>query len=124
MCLHRPKEGLFQAQTSRYLSEFEEISRLGKGSYGNVFKVFSYFIFHTNNSSFKTVIIIGIHLIILQVLNKLDGQCYAVKKILIKQVSKEDCMKVNLQVFFILLIQKTIHDSLELILLFLCTLGS
>ncbi|XP_037611501.1 eukaryotic translation initiation factor 2-alpha kinase 1 isoform X1 [Sebastes umbrosus] len=62
----RPKEGLFQAQTSRYLSEFEEIFRLGKGSYGNVFKV----------------------------MNKLDGQFYAVKKILIKKVSKEDCMKV------------------------------
>ncbi|XP_072230200.1 eukaryotic translation initiation factor 2-alpha kinase 1 isoform X2 [Leuresthes tenuis] len=62
----RAKEGLFQAQTSRYLSEFEEICRLGKGSYGNVCKV----------------------------LNKLDGQYYAVKKILIKQVSKEDCMKV------------------------------
>lgn len=62
----RPIEGLFQAQTSRYLSEFEEICRLGKGSYGNVFKV----------------------------LNKLDGQFYAVKKILIKKVSKEDCMKV------------------------------
>lgn len=59
-------EGLFQAQTSRYLSEFEELCRLGKGSYGNVFKV----------------------------LNKLDGQFYAVKKILIKKVSKEDCMKV------------------------------
>ncbi|KAM4524024.1 eukaryotic translation initiation factor 2-alpha kinase 1 isoform 2-T2 [Odontesthes bonariensis] len=62
----RATEGLFQAQTSRYLSEFEEICRLGKGSYGNVCKV----------------------------LNKLDGQYYAVKKILIKQVSKEDCMKV------------------------------
>ncbi|XP_022598958.1 eukaryotic translation initiation factor 2-alpha kinase 1 isoform X1 [Seriola dumerili] len=62
----RPKEGLFQAQTSRYLSEFEEICRLGKGSYGNVFKV----------------------------MNKLDGQYYAVKKILIKNVSKDDCMKV------------------------------
>ena len=36
---YRPKEGLFQAQTSRYLSEFEEISRLGKGAYGKVFKV-------------------------------------------------------------------------------------
>ncbi|XP_037133735.1 eukaryotic translation initiation factor 2-alpha kinase 1 isoform X1 [Syngnathus acus] len=62
----RQKERLFQAQTSRYLSEFEEIGRIGKGSYGNVYKV----------------------------LNKLDGQCYAVKKILIKKVSKEDCMKV------------------------------
>ncbi|KAM9425497.1 eukaryotic translation initiation factor 2-alpha kinase 1 isoform 2-T2 [Pholidichthys leucotaenia] len=62
----RPKEGLFQAQTSRYLSEFEELCRLGKGSYGKVFKV----------------------------VNKLDGQYYAVKKILIKNVSKKDCMKV------------------------------
>ncbi|XP_078146756.1 eukaryotic translation initiation factor 2-alpha kinase 1 isoform X2 [Centroberyx gerrardi] len=62
----RPKEGLFQAQTSRYLSEFEEICRLGKGSYGKVFKV----------------------------TNKLDGQDYAVKKILIKNVSRDDCMKV------------------------------
>uniref|UniRef100_UPI0037E8D741 eukaryotic translation initiation factor 2-alpha kinase 1 n=1 Tax=Semicossyphus pulcher TaxID=241346 RepID=UPI0037E8D741 len=62
----RPKEGLFQAQTSRYLGEFEETCRLGKGSYGNVYKV----------------------------TNKLDGQCYAVKKILIKKVSKDDCMKV------------------------------
>ncbi|XP_037320438.2 eukaryotic translation initiation factor 2-alpha kinase 1 isoform X2 [Pungitius pungitius] len=62
----RPKEGLFQAQTSRYLSEFEEVLRLGKGSYGKVFKV----------------------------MNKLDGQFYAVKKILIRKVSKDDCMKV------------------------------
>ncbi|KAJ3607542.1 hypothetical protein NHX12_024593 [Muraenolepis orangiensis] len=62
----RPKEGLFQAQTSRYLSEFEEISRLGKGAYGKVLKV----------------------------TNKLDGQSYAVKKILIKNVSRHDCMKV------------------------------
>lgn len=62
----RTKDELFQAQTSRYLGEFEEVLRLGKGSYGNVFKV----------------------------MNKLDGQFYAVKKILIKKVSKEDCMKV------------------------------
>lgn len=62
----RPKEGLFQAQASRYLSEFEEMCRLGKGSYGKVFKV----------------------------INKLDGQYYAVKKILIRKVSKDDCMKV------------------------------
>ncbi|XP_029620831.1 eukaryotic translation initiation factor 2-alpha kinase 1 isoform X2 [Salmo trutta] len=62
----RPKASLFQAQTSRYLSEFEELSRLGKGSYGKVFKV----------------------------KNKLDGQKYAVKKILINNVSREDCMKV------------------------------
>ncbi|CAG04442.1 unnamed protein product, partial [Tetraodon nigroviridis] len=64
--LYRQKEGLFHGQISRYLSEFEEICRLGKGSYGNVFKV----------------------------KNKLDGQKYAVKKILIKKVSKDDCMKV------------------------------
>uniref|UniRef100_W5KKA7 Eukaryotic translation initiation factor 2-alpha kinase 1 n=1 Tax=Astyanax mexicanus TaxID=7994 RepID=W5KKA7_ASTMX len=62
----RTKDGLFQAQTSRYLSEFEEISTLGKGSYGRVFKV----------------------------KNKLDGQHYAVKKILIKNVSRDDCVKV------------------------------
>uniref|UniRef100_A0A8C8C338 Eukaryotic translation initiation factor 2-alpha kinase 1 n=1 Tax=Oncorhynchus tshawytscha TaxID=74940 RepID=A0A8C8C338_ONCTS len=62
----REQEGLFQAQTSRYLSEFEELSILGKGSYGKVFKV----------------------------KNKLDGQKYAVKKILIINVSREDCMKV------------------------------
>uniref|UniRef100_A0A671MU88 Eukaryotic translation initiation factor 2-alpha kinase 1 n=1 Tax=Sinocyclocheilus anshuiensis TaxID=1608454 RepID=A0A671MU88_9TELE len=58
--------GLFQAHTSRYLSEFEEIATLGKGSYGKVFKV----------------------------TNKLDGQEYAVKKILIKKVTRDDCMKV------------------------------
>ncbi|KAJ8413700.1 hypothetical protein AAFF_G00082070 [Aldrovandia affinis] len=62
----RSKDGLFQAQTSRYLSEFEEICGLGKGSYGKVFKV----------------------------TNKLDGQNYAVKKILIKNVTRDDCMKV------------------------------
>ncbi|KAK3529027.1 hypothetical protein QTP70_014420 [Hemibagrus guttatus] len=60
----RTKSGLFQ--TSRYLTEFEEISPLGKGSYGKVFKV----------------------------KNKLDGQDYAVKKILIKNVTRNDCMKV------------------------------
>uniref|UniRef100_A0A9J7Z1V2 Eukaryotic translation initiation factor 2-alpha kinase 1 n=1 Tax=Cyprinus carpio carpio TaxID=630221 RepID=A0A9J7Z1V2_CYPCA len=62
----RTRDGLFQAHTSRYLSEFEEIASLGKGSYGKVFKV----------------------------TNKLDGQEYAVKKILIKKVKREDCMKV------------------------------
>nr|XP_015215798.1 PREDICTED: eukaryotic translation initiation factor 2-alpha kinase 1 isoform X2 [Lepisosteus oculatus] len=62
----RSKEDLFQRQTSRYLSEFEEISKLGKGSYGKVFKV----------------------------KNKLDGQYYAVKKILIKKATRNDCMKV------------------------------
>ncbi|XP_038830660.1 eukaryotic translation initiation factor 2-alpha kinase 1-like isoform X1 [Salvelinus namaycush] len=66
----RPKEGLFLAQTSRYLSEFEELSRLGKGSYGKVFKV----------------------------KNKLDGQKYAVKKVLINNVSREDYMKVHREV--------------------------
>lgn len=30
-------------------------------------------------------------------MNKLDGQYYAVKKILIKKVSKDDCMKVRLR---------------------------
>ncbi|XP_026771179.2 eukaryotic translation initiation factor 2-alpha kinase 1 isoform X1 [Pangasianodon hypophthalmus] len=60
----RTKDGLFQ--TSRYLSEFDEISPLGRGSYGKVFKV----------------------------INKLDGQHYAVKKILIKNVTRNDCMKV------------------------------
>lgn len=35
----RTRDGLFQAHTSRYLSEFEEIASLGKGSYGKVFKV-------------------------------------------------------------------------------------
>lgn len=30
-----------------------------------------------------------------QVINKLDGQYYAVKKILIRKVSKDDCMKVS-----------------------------
>ncbi|XP_058261873.1 eukaryotic translation initiation factor 2-alpha kinase 1 isoform X4 [Hemibagrus wyckioides] len=60
----RTKSGLFQ--TSRYLTEFEEISPLGKGSYGKVFKV----------------------------KNKLDGQDYAIKKILIKNVTRNDCMKV------------------------------
>ncbi|XP_034564356.1 eukaryotic translation initiation factor 2-alpha kinase 1 isoform X2 [Notolabrus celidotus] len=62
----RPNDELFEAQTSRYLGEFEEACKLGKGSYGKVFKV----------------------------MNKLDGQFYAVKKILIKKVSKDDCMKV------------------------------
>lgn len=35
----RSKDALFQAQASRYLSEFDEIAALGKGSYGKVFKV-------------------------------------------------------------------------------------
>lgn len=38
--------------------------------------------------------------IISQVKNKMDGQYYAVKKILIKKVSKDDCMKVRLRCLF------------------------
>lgn len=64
--LNRAKDVLAEAQTSRYLNEFEEIAQLGKGGYGKVYKV----------------------------LNKLDGQFYAIKKILIKKVSRRDCKKV------------------------------
>lgn len=64
--LNRVKDVLAEAQTSRYLNEFEEISQLGKGGYGKVYKV----------------------------RNKLDGQFYAIKKILIKKVSRRDCKKV------------------------------
>ncbi|XP_075021297.1 eukaryotic translation initiation factor 2-alpha kinase 1 isoform X2 [Calonectris borealis] len=60
------KEILFEAQTSRYLNEFDEVARLGKGGYGKVYKV----------------------------RNKLDGQFYAVKKINIKKATRRDCMKV------------------------------
>ncbi|XP_058013567.1 eukaryotic translation initiation factor 2-alpha kinase 1 isoform X1 [Ahaetulla prasina] len=63
---NRENEILFEAQTSRYINEFDEISRLGKGGYGTVYKV----------------------------RNKLDGQFYAIKKILIKKATKRDCMKV------------------------------
>ncbi|KAF4804429.1 Eukaryotic translation initiation factor 2-alpha kinase 1 [Turdus rufiventris] len=59
------KEVLFEAQTSRYLNEFEEIARLGRGGYGKVYKV----------------------------RNKLDGQFYAIKKIKIKKATRRDCMK-------------------------------
>ncbi|XP_053410489.1 eukaryotic translation initiation factor 2-alpha kinase 1 isoform X2 [Nycticebus coucang] len=62
----RSKEVAFEAQTSRYLNEFEELAILGKGGYGRVYKV----------------------------RNKLDGQYYAIKKILIKGATKTDCMKV------------------------------
>ncbi|XP_078096732.1 eukaryotic translation initiation factor 2-alpha kinase 1 [Mustelus asterias] len=62
----RTKETLLQGQTSRYLNEFEEIERLGKGSYGKVYKV----------------------------RNKLDHQLYAIKKILMKKITKYDCMKI------------------------------
>ncbi|NXK47641.1 E2AK1 kinase, partial [Chauna torquata] len=60
------KEILLAAQTSRYLNEFDEIARLGKGGYGQVYKV----------------------------RNKLDGQFYAIKKISIKKATRRDCMKV------------------------------
>ncbi|NXP29504.1 E2AK1 kinase, partial [Scytalopus superciliaris] len=56
----------FEAQTSRYLNEFDEVTRLGKGGYGKVYKV----------------------------RNKLDGQFYAIKKIKIKKATRRDCMKV------------------------------
>ncbi|XP_078274184.1 eukaryotic translation initiation factor 2-alpha kinase 1 isoform X2 [Rhinoraja longicauda] len=62
----RTKETLYQGQTSRFVSEFEEIARLGKGSYGKVYKV----------------------------RNKLDGQFYALKKILMKKFTKLGFMKV------------------------------
>ncbi|XP_072204878.1 eukaryotic translation initiation factor 2-alpha kinase 1 isoform X2 [Excalfactoria chinensis] len=62
----REKEVLLEAQTSRYLNEFDEIARLGKGGYGQVYKV----------------------------RNKLDGQFYAIKKINIKKATRRDCMKV------------------------------
>ncbi|XP_078213601.1 eukaryotic translation initiation factor 2-alpha kinase 1 isoform X7 [Callithrix jacchus] len=62
----RSREVAFEAQTSRYLNEFEELAILGKGGYGRVYKV----------------------------RNKLDGQYYAIKKILIKGATKTDCMKV------------------------------
>nr|XP_008016911.2 eukaryotic translation initiation factor 2-alpha kinase 1 isoform X3 [Chlorocebus sabaeus] len=62
----RSREVAFEAQTSRYLNEFEEVAILGKGGYGRVYKV----------------------------RNKLDGQYYAIKKILIKGATKTDCMKV------------------------------
>ncbi|KAF1397844.1 Eukaryotic translation initiation factor 2-alpha kinase 1, partial [Spheniscus humboldti] len=60
------KEVLFEAQTSRYLNEFDEVARLGKGGYGKVYKV----------------------------RNKLDGQFYAIKKINIKKATRRACMKV------------------------------
>lgn len=36
----REKEAVLEAQTSRYLNEFEEVARLGKGGYGKVYKVY------------------------------------------------------------------------------------
>uniref|UniRef100_A0A2K5DZN7 Eukaryotic translation initiation factor 2-alpha kinase 1 n=1 Tax=Aotus nancymaae TaxID=37293 RepID=A0A2K5DZN7_AOTNA len=61
----RSREVAFEAQTSRYLNEFEELAILGKGGYGRVYKV----------------------------RNKLDGQYYAIKKILIKGATKTDCLQ-------------------------------
>lgn len=37
----RSREVAFEAQTSRYLNEFEELAVLGKGGYGRVYKVCS-----------------------------------------------------------------------------------
>uniref|UniRef100_A0A8C4QKR6 Eukaryotic translation initiation factor 2-alpha kinase 1 n=1 Tax=Eptatretus burgeri TaxID=7764 RepID=A0A8C4QKR6_EPTBU len=64
--LLRQKGQLLQLQTSRYHSEFEEICCLGRGGYGQVFKA----------------------------RNKLDGQFYAMKKVLIKDPSENMCTKV------------------------------
>ncbi|XP_037057753.1 eukaryotic translation initiation factor 2-alpha kinase 1-like [Peromyscus leucopus] len=61
----RSREIAFEAQTSRYLNEFEELAILGKGGYGRVYKV----------------------------QNKIDRQHYAIKKILINSATKTDCMK-------------------------------
>lgn len=51
--VYRQKEGLFQGQISRYMSEFEEICRLGKGSYGKVFKVK---VLHTFQANIATML--------------------------------------------------------------------
>ncbi|XP_030068820.1 eukaryotic translation initiation factor 2-alpha kinase 1 [Microcaecilia unicolor] len=64
--LSKERMVFLEAHTSRYLSEFEEIAQLGKGGYGKVYKV----------------------------RNKLDGQLYAIKRILIKKATKKDCIKV------------------------------
>nr|XP_033818662.1 eukaryotic translation initiation factor 2-alpha kinase 1 isoform X2 [Geotrypetes seraphini] len=64
--LSKKRMVFLEAHTSRYLSEFEEIAQLGKGGYGKVYKV----------------------------RNKLDGQLYAIKRILIKKATKKDCIKV------------------------------
>uniref|UniRef100_UPI00358E1C04 eukaryotic translation initiation factor 2-alpha kinase 1 isoform X3 n=1 Tax=Myxine glutinosa TaxID=7769 RepID=UPI00358E1C04 len=64
--LLRKKGKFLQLQTSRYHSEFEEICCIGRGGYGQVFKA----------------------------RNKLDGQLYAMKKVLIKDPSENMCTKV------------------------------
>ncbi|XP_069113693.1 eukaryotic translation initiation factor 2-alpha kinase 1-like [Argopecten irradians] len=57
---------LTQMQTSRYKSEFTEISRMGKGGFGTVYKA----------------------------THKLDGTCYAIKKIRFKHSKPEIWLKV------------------------------
>ncbi|NWT20672.1 E2AK1 kinase, partial [Vireo altiloquus] len=64
--LIREQKILFEAQTSRYFDEFEEVAELGSGGYGKVYKV----------------------------RNKLDGQFYAIKNIKIKKATEEYCTKV------------------------------
>ncbi|XP_046709856.1 LOW QUALITY PROTEIN: eukaryotic translation initiation factor 2-alpha kinase 1-like [Silurus meridionalis] len=81
----RTKDGLFH--TSRYLSEFDEISPLGRGTYGKVFKV----------------------------KNKLDGQDYSVKKILIKNVTKYDFMKIHLPLCLLYQLLNHHHRQKELL---------
>uniref|UniRef100_A0A8C9DEK1 Eukaryotic translation initiation factor 2-alpha kinase 1 n=1 Tax=Prolemur simus TaxID=1328070 RepID=A0A8C9DEK1_PROSS len=48
----RSKEVAFEAQTSRYLNEFEELAILGKGGYGRVYKV----VFHILVLTFCSVL--------------------------------------------------------------------
>lgn len=57
---------LLENGTSRYKEEFVEITRLGKGGFGSVFKV----------------------------KNKLDGREYAVKKVPLKETDPDLCLKV------------------------------
>lgn len=51
LCLtSRSREIAFEAQTSRYLNEFEELAILGKGGYGRVYKVVFYLLILTDYS--------------------------------------------------------------------------
>ena len=51
LCLtFRAREVAFEAQTSRYLNEFEELAVLGKGGYGRVYKVVFYIFVLTSYS--------------------------------------------------------------------------
>lgn len=59
-------EDVISSQTSRYLSEFEELGRLGKGGYGAVYKA----------------------------RNHLDGRDYAVKKIHFRQKNMDTLLKL------------------------------